>query len=188
MSEFLMMCLEFFKAGLFAIGGGVVTIPFMAEIGANHGWFDAEDVANMIAISDATPGPFGINMATFAGYKAFGIPGSIAAVFSMALPPFIIIILVAKFLDKFGETTVVKRAFKGLRPAVCVMVISAWITIAKVSIINADAMAGSFSPETLFRPLPMLFFVAIFIGCRLAKKVHPVVWIALGALLGLLFL
>ena len=71
----LQMFWEFFKAGLFAVGGGLATLPFLYDISQRTGWFTAEDIANMIAISESTPGPLGVNMATYAGFEALGIPG-----------------------------------------------------------------------------------------------------------------
>lgn len=182
------MCWEFFKAGLFAIGGGLVTLPFYNDMAAKYGWFTLQEIADMIAISDATPGPFGINMATFAGNKAHGLIGSVLGVFSIVLPSFVIIILVSRFLDKFSENPTVKAAFTGLRPAVCALVLHAWYSIAKVSIFDPSALENGGSLLSFFRPLPLLLFVLFLLGSHNFKKIPPVVWIGIGALCGLLFL
>lgn len=187
MADFLLMCWEFFKAGLFAIGGGVVTLPFFNAMAEKYDWFTTKDVADMIAISEATPGPFGINMATFAGYKAYGVAGSLAGVFSLVLPSFIVIIIVSKFLDKFSENKYVKYAFLGLRPAVCGLVLNAWLSIAKVALVHSDSFAAGKIAEFLNIPAIVIFTVIVFCSYRF-KKLPPAVWIGVGALCGLLFL
>ena len=187
MNDFLMMCWEFFKAGLFAIGGGVVTLPFFNTMAEKYDWFTTRDVADMIAISEATPGPFGINMATFAGYKAYGIIGSVAGVFSLVLPSFVIIIIVSKFLDRFSENKYVKYAFFGLRPAVCGRVINAWISIARVALVHPENLAAGKLPEFFNIPAIVLFAIIFFCSYKF-KKLPPAIWIGVGAICGLLFL
>lgn len=186
--DFLNMCFQFFKAGLFSLGGGIVTIPFMTELAEKYTWFTQEDVADMIAISEATPGPFGMNMATYAGYKAYGILGSIGAVFSMALSPFVIIIIVCKFLDKFSENTYVIRALKGIKPAVCVLILSAWLSIAEVTLVNMDLINEGIFSIGFYKIVPIILFLIIFIGNRFDKKISPIFWIIFGAICGAIFL
>lgn len=188
MTELLLMCWEFFKAGLFAIGGGLVTLPFYNDMAAKYGWFTLQEIADMIAISDATPGPFGVNMATFAGSKAFGFIGALLSVVSLVLPSFVIIILVSKFLDKFSENRFVKASFTGLRPAVCALVLNAWYAIAKVSIFDPKAFSETGSLLSFFRPLPIILFILFFLGSHYLKKVPPIGWFGIGALCGLIFL
>lgn len=187
MNGIIIMCWEFFKAGLFAIGGGLMALPFFYDMAGRYDWFTEQDVADMIAISEATPGPFGINMATFAGFKAYGIVGSLLGVFFMILPCFVIIIIVSKFLEKFSENKWVKSAFKGLRPCVCALMVNAWLSIAKVSLVYFDALkAGDFMGFIL--PVNIGIFILIFVGTRIFKKASPVVWLIAGAVLGLIFL
>lgn len=189
MTDLLLLCYEFFKAGLFAIGGGIVTIPFFNEMADKYSWFTTKDIADMIAVSEATPGPFGINMATFAGYKAFGILGSILASFSMVLPSFIIIIIVSKFLDDFSDNRNVKNAFNGLRPCMCALVLKAWLSIVNVTLIDSDKMANNwFNILSYVKPVPILLFIIIFLGQKYFKKMTPMTWIFFGAFCGLLFL
>lgn len=188
MIDFLIMCWEFFKTGLFAIGGGVVTIPFFNAMAEKYDWFTQQDVVDMIAISEATPGPVGINMATFVGYKAYGIAGAIAGVFSLVLPSFIVIIIVSKFLDKFSENKYVKYAFLGLRPAVCALVLNAWLSIAKVALVDTEGFALSGKLVDFFNLPAMVLFVVIFFCSYKFKKLQPVFWIVFGAVMGLIFL
>lgn len=90
---FLQLFYEFFKAGLFAIGGGLATLPFLKQISLRYPWFTPNDLMDMIAVSESTPGPMGVNSATYAGFHAAGIPGAITATCSLVLPSVIIIIL-----------------------------------------------------------------------------------------------
>ena len=115
MIQLLLMCFQFFKTGLFAVGGGLATIPFLYEISDNYGWFTHHDILNFIAVSEATPGPVGINMATYAGFLSNGWYGAILATFSLVLPSVIIILIVAKLLDKFQTNRFVIGGFKWLR-------------------------------------------------------------------------
>lgn len=108
---FLQLFYEFFKIGLFAVGGGMATIPFLMDLTSRYSWFTMADLTNMIAVSESTPGPIGINMATYAGFNAAGIPGALCATLSLVLPAWIIIILIAKFMSSFSENKYVKGAF-----------------------------------------------------------------------------
>ena len=107
-SVFLQLFIEFFQIGLFAVGGGPATIPFLMDIPSRHDWYAKSDVVNMLAISESTPGPIGINMATYAGFHAAGLAGGIAATLSLVLPSLIVIVIIAKILDKFNENPYVK--------------------------------------------------------------------------------
>ena len=118
MNIYILLFLEFFKTGLFSIGGGLATLPFLYDIADKYPWFDRAVLADMIAVSESTPGPIGINMATYVGYETGGILGGILATVALVLPSVIIIIIIAKFLNKFNENKIVKSAFYGLRPAV----------------------------------------------------------------------
>ena len=107
---YLILFYEFFKVGLFSIGGGMATVPFLMELADKYPWFTKQELANMIAISESTPGPIGINMATYAGYQAAGIPGALTATLSLVFPTMVIIILVAKFMSDFSENKYVRAA------------------------------------------------------------------------------
>ena len=108
---FLQLFYEFFKAGLFAIGGGLATLPFLKQISLRYPWFTPNDLMDMIAVSESTPGPMGVNSATYAGFHAAGIPGAITATCSLVLPSVIIIILVSRALDKFRDSRWSRTAF-----------------------------------------------------------------------------
>ena len=125
MRVFLDLFIEFFQIGLFAVGGGPATIPFLMDIPKRYDWYKVSDVANMLAVSESTPGPIGINMATYAGYNAAGFWGGIAATLSLVLPSLIVIMLVAKALDRFSQNMYVKSAFSIIRPAVTGLIATA---------------------------------------------------------------
>ena len=113
---YLRLFLEFFKTGLFSVGGGLATIPFLYELSAKTGWFSYEELANMMAVSESTPGPMGVNMATYVGFETAGVPGSICATIGLVTPSVIIILIIAKALHAFRSNRYVDAAFYGIRP------------------------------------------------------------------------
>ena len=187
MNIFLNLMFEFAKTGLFSVGGGLATLPFRYEMSANHpDWFSAADVADMIAISESTPGAIGINMSTYAGFKTAGIPGGILATIGLALPSVIIILIIAKFLEKFRKNKLVEGAFYGLRPASIAMITVAGLNVAKVSLIDLSAWQATGSVGDLFVWKAILLGVVIFIAQKKLKW-HPVIFIALSAVVGIVF-
>lgn len=177
---------EFFKTGLFSIGGGLATLPFLYEMSNNTGWFTHADVADMIAISESTPGAIGINMSTYAGFRTAGIPGGIIASFGLALPSVVITLIIAKFLNKFRDSRLVEGAFYGLRPASIAMITAAGINVAKVALVNIPAFQASGSLMDLFTWKAIALGALIFIGQRKLKW-SPVIFIVLSAVVGIAF-
>ena len=180
----LRLMFEFFKTGLFAVGGGLATLPFLYEISDKTGWFSHADIADMIAISESTPGAIGINMSTYAGFKTAGVPGGILATLSLAAPSLIIILIIAKFLNKFRDNPNVEGAFYGLRPASIAMITAAGLNVAKVALVNIPAFQASGSLADLFLPKAIILGALIFIG---QKKLNwsPILFIALSAVIGI---
>ena len=123
----LRLIFEFFKTGLFAVGGGLATLPFLYEMGEKTGWFTNQDVLNLLAVSESTPGPIGINMSTYVGFITAGIPGAIIASLSLTAPCILVILLIIKVLDKFKDSPLVNTIFKTLRPASIGMIAAALI-------------------------------------------------------------
>ena len=119
---YLQLAFEFFKIGLFSIGGGMATLPFLMDLTKKYNWYTASELANIVAISESTPGPVGVNMATYAGYNAAGIPGALIATLSLTAPALIIIIIIARFLENFSENPTVKAVFYGIRPTVAALI------------------------------------------------------------------
>lgn len=186
MSTILRLMLEFFKTGLFSVGGGLATLPFLYEMSDNTGWFSHADIADMIAISESTPGAIGINMSTYAGYKTAGIPGGILASLSLAAPSVIIILIIARFLKKFRDNPHVEGAFYGLRPASIAMITAAGLNVAKVALIDLDAFYASGNPADLFIFKAIILAVMIFIGQKKLKW-SPIAFLAISAVVGVVF-
>ena len=183
---YLSLCIEFFKIGLFAIGGGLATIPFLSELGTRYGWFTTEMLTNMIAVSVSTPGPIGVNMATFSGYHAAHILGGILATLSLIAPSIIIIILVAQVLEKFKESDKVQAIFYGLRPAVTALITVSAIQIFSITFFNTDLFLLTRNIFDLFHILSIVLFIILYFLYR-KYKCHPIYLILGCAILGILF-
>ena len=182
MTLFLLMY-EFFKTGLFSVGGGLATLPFLYETSARHpGWFSSADIADMIAISESTPGPIGINMSTYAGFRVAGIPGGILASLALALPSVIITLIIARFLAKFRRSKLVEGAFYGLRPASIAMISVAGLNVARIALVNLNA--ASFGEFFIWKALALA--AALFIGLKKLKW-SPVIFIVISAVVGIVF-
>ena len=182
----LRLMYEFAKTGLFSVGGGLATLPFLYEISDKTGWFTHADIADMIAVSESTPGAIGINMSTYAGFTTAGILGGFLATLGLALPSVIIILIIAKFLEKFRDNLLMEGAFYGLRPASIAMITAAGLNVARVALVNIPAFQASGSLGDLFIWKALILGIAIFIGQRKLKW-HPVVFIAISAAVGILF-
>lgn len=177
---------EFFKTGLFAVGGGLATLPFLYDISAKTGWFTAGDIADLIAVSESTPGPLGINMATYVGFKTVGLLGGIITTLGLILPSIVIIILISKILDKFKESPLVQKVFYGLRPASTALIAAAGLGVAKIALLRLDLFRKTGSFLDLLNWKCLLLAVLIYIGLKKFKK-HPVLYIAAAAAAGILF-
>ena len=182
----LRLMLEFAKTGLFSVGGGLATLPFLYEMSNTTGWFSHADIADMIAVSESTPGAIGINMSTYAGFKTAGIPGGILASLALALPSVIVILIIAKFLSKFRNNRFVEGAFYGLRPASIAMITAAGLNVAKVALVDLNAFQASGSVDDLFIWKALILAVILFIGQRKLKW-SPVIFIAIAAVVGIVF-
>jgi chromate transporter len=181
---------EFFKTGLFAVGGGMATLPFLYDMSARTGWFTQARLADMIAVSESTPGPIGVNMATYVGFETAGIPGAVVATLGLICPSIIIIILIARVLKQFRESKTVDAVFYGLRPCSIALIAAAGLLVARVTFLNQDALAAGFNPAELLRWKELLLAAVLLVLTRFVKplkKLHPVVFIALSAAVGILF-
>lgn len=183
MSQALILMLEFFKTGLFAIGGGPATIPFLMDMAEKYPWFTMEELSDMIAISESTPGPIGLNMATFAGFRTVGIWGGILATLAIVAPSIVIIIIIAKFLDGFQENRIVKAVFAGIRPAVTALIAAAVINLIRVSLFVEEA--GKLTPQIKSCVLCVVIFALL--QWKKAKKLHPALWFLFAAVIGVVF-
>ena len=192
---FFTLFIEFFKTGLFAIGGGLATIPFLHDMIDKYGWFTTELLTDMIAVSESTPGPIGVNMATYVGFitglKDFGIGGSILGAvittIGLVLPSLIIICIIAQFLKKFKESEVVQSVFYGLRPAVTALIASAGLGIFMVTLFSVDAFKASGEILDFFKLPYILLFCIIFFISKKFKKLSPIMLILFSAIIGVVF-
>ena len=178
------MMLEFMKTGLFAVGGGMATIPFLYEMAKKYPWFDEGTIADMIAISESTPGPIGVNMATYVGFNAFGILGGALATVSLVLPSVIVMLIISKFLEKFGESKIVKAAFYGIRPAVAALIGIALMEIFKVVLFGGADFTSLLSVAESFSFKPLILLVALLAAMKI-KNFHPIIYIAAAGALGI---
>lgn len=193
MTVFISLIIEFFKTGLFAVGGGLATLPFLYDIAGKYDWLDVSMMSDMIAVSESTPGPIGVNMATYAGFNAgatlgsawYGVAGAIASTFSLVLPSVIIIIIVAKFLDRFSSSVLVKNSFEALRPTVCGMIAAAGLTVLSGACFN-DGLFGNVSEIFKHADVEALVMFAVLFAVSKFVKCHPVFLIIPAAIAGIL--
>jgi chromate transporter len=193
----LRLFFEFCKIGLFSVGGGLATIPFLADLGERTGWFTSGELANMIAISESTPGPLGVNMATYVGFVTgmqdkgilTALLGAVTATFGLVLPSMIVILIVAAILSSFRNSPYVNRAFYGLRPASTGLIAAAGLTVIASNLFFPELWQngnwlGAFNWKGIV--------LAVVLWCltnvvKKTKKLHPIVFIGFSALVGILF-
>ena len=196
MNVYLRLFIEFFKTGLFAVGGGMATLPFLQEMGERTGWFTYGDLMNILAVSESTPGPIGINMATYVGYTTAGVLGAIVATLGEVTPCVIIILLVAAVLNSFRTNRYVERAFYGLRPASTALIGAAGVAVV-LEVLTGIRLVdmGLFSTlglsgGSLLNWKGLLLALAVIYltnFCKKTKGWHPIVFIALSAIVGVTF-
>ena len=193
---FLRLFYEFFKTGLFAVGGGMATIPFLYAMGEATGWFTENDVANMLAVGESTPGPIGVNTATYVGFTvggSLGLPGSlfgaVIATLGLVTPSIIIILLIAKFLQSYRHNPRVEGLFYGLRPASTGLIAAAGLTVAAKNLLCPGAVDQGIS-LALFNWKGILLAVLLWVltnRVEATKKLHPILFILISALAGVVF-
>ncbi|MBR4029962.1 MAG: chromate transporter [Clostridia bacterium] len=180
---YLTLFLEFFKTGLFAIGGGMATLPFLYDL-TKYGWYTMPELMDMIAVAESTPGPIGVNMAAYAGFSAGGLLGGVVSTIGLVMPSVIVIILVYKVLEKFKNTPLVETAFYGLRPAVAGMIVVACSELFKLSILKSPL---EFSLTGIINIKATILFLIVAFAIMKFKKIHPIVFILFGAVFGIIF-
>ena len=191
MKLLLTLFFEFFKTGLFAVGGGMATLPFLYDMSARHpDWFTAAQLADMIAVSESTPGPIGVNMATYVGFRTAGILGGLITTLGLVTPSVIIILLIARVLKQFRENKYVDAAFYGLRPCSVGLIAAAGLLVVKIALFDFDAYALSGEIADLFK-LKALILAAVLLvltrAVKATKKLHPIFFILGSALVGVIF-
>ena len=187
---YLRLFWEFFKVGLFSVGGGLATLPFLYSLGAKTGWFSTADVANMLAVSESTPGPIGVNMATYAGFDCGGVLGGVVATLGLVTPSVIVIVLIAMALQAFRTNKYVDAAFYTLHPASTGLSAAAGWSVFALVLVNLDAYRASYQQADLLQWKNLILFAVIWVLTNLVKplkKLHPVVFLALAAVVGIVF-
>ncbi len=182
---------EFCRVGLFSVGGGLATIPFLTDLGERTGWFNPGELANMIAISESTPGPMGVNMATYVGFHTAGVVGGVVATLGLVSSSIVIILIIAGFLQKFRQSKAVDAVFYGLRAASVALITAALLQVAKIALMFHEvpyiACPGGEGVEIqLFYWPAIILAVVIFVLVKFTplKKLHPICFIGLAALAG----
>lgn len=169
MNLFIQLFLQFFHVGVFSFGGGYATLPFLYDIAEKYHWYSAKQLTDMLAISSITPGPIGVNVATFAGFATSGILGSLIATTAIILPSYIIVTIVYKVLDKFRTNRNVKGAIRGLKPAGCALLSAVGIKLLFTSNLH---LLGT-------------LILVVFVVASLKQKHDPLFYLGISAVLGL---
>ena len=180
MTIYLQLFWEFFKTGLFAVGGGMATLPFLYDMADKTGWFTRAQLADMIAVSESTPGPIGVNMATYVGFLTKGVPGAVTATLGLVTPSIIVILIIAAFLQAFRDNKYVGGAFYGLRPASTALITAAGLVVVK----------ETFVVSTGFFWQGLILAAVIVVLTNFVKQTkgwHPIIFIGLSALAGVVF-
>ena len=182
---YLQLFWEFLKIGLFAVGGGMATLPFLQDLAEKTGWYSQSLITDMIAISESTPGPIGINMATYVGCNVAGFLGGVVATMGEILPAIVIVVTVSRYLEKFRGSKLVDAAFYGLRPAVTGLIAAAGISVVQVAMFHFDLYRQTGVLMDAFDLKKIVFFVVAFAAIK-KFKLHPVVYIACATVVGIL--
>ena len=185
---------EFFKTGLFAIGGGMATVPFLQEISAKTGWYTASQLADMIAVSESTPGPMGVNMATYVGYTVgsqelggpvMGVLAAIIATLGLITPSIIVIMIVAYFLKRFRDSKLVDAALYGLHPASVALISAAGVDIVLIAVLRVESIYKIAQAALSWKALVLAAAVYGATHVKKLKELHPIWFIAASAVLGI---
>lgn len=167
---YIQLFYEFFKTGLFSFGGGYATLPFLYHISDTYGWYTSKQLSDMIAVSSITPGPLGVNVATFSGFATSGILGAFIATSAVILPSYILVVIVFKLLEKFRTNRHVQAAIYALKPAGCGLLASVGVQIFRENVTNVWAI---------------ILFVALFIMTLKVKR-DPLIYLGISAIIGLI--
>lgn len=167
---YFQLIFEFFKIGIFSFGGGYATIPFLYHIAQTHSWYSIEELKQMIAVASITPGPVGINVATYAGLKTAGIYGSLCATISEMIPSLILVLIVARLLKKFSDNFYVRSLIETLKPISCALLVSVAV--------------GLIKPE--LNDIKALILLALLLLMSWKSKKDPIFYILISAIVGTL--
>ncbi len=179
---YLELFINFLKIGAFTFGGGYAMLPLIQDQVKAHGWLTEEELINFIAVSESTPGPFAINISTYVGMETGGLLGAICATLGVVFPSFVIILIVAKCVERFQESGVIKGCMAGLKPAVIGLIAAAVVSTGKTVLFpNGMTVSSFFTPSFI---IPALIFLAMFVLAL--KKTHPIIIILLSGMIGII--
>ena len=181
---------EFLKIGLFSVGGGMATLPFLYDLSDKLGWYTYAQLADMVAVSESTPGPVGINMATYVGYTVGGFGGAVLATLGVLVPGTVIVLIIAGMLAKFRGNRYVEAAFYGLRPASTGLIAAAGVSVIGVALLNTALYEETGRLLDLVSVKAVILAVVLWVLTNVVKptkKLHPVVFIAASAVVGIVF-
>ena len=179
---FLLLFYEFFKIGIFAIGGGLAALPFLFDLADKYAWFTTAELTNMIAISESTPGPIAVNMATYVGYHTAGVGGAAIATLALIMPAVIISLLICKAMAVWRDNQYVEMVFTGLRPAVAGLLAAISISLITLALFGTEHFTPGLSLN-----IKSLIFLAVVTPAVCYFNKHPIIFIALGAVVGIIF-
>lgn len=183
---YLLLIYEFFKVGLFAIGGGLATLPFLQNLSYKYPeWYSIQDLMNMVAVSESTPGPMGVNMSTYVGFTTGGLFGGICSTLGLVIPSIIIIIMVASIFKKFKNSHTIEKIFSGIRPASIGLIAAAGFLVMKEALFNIPLFKESGVFMDLFRFKSIIFGIILYIAFVKFNK-HPIFYIAVAAIAGII--
>ena len=185
---YLQLFYNFFITGLFSIGGGLATLPFLYDLSDKTGWFTHAELANMLAVSESTPRAIGINMSTYVGFEVASLPGGIIATLGLISPGIIVILVVAKILEKFRQNRYVQWGLYGLRAASIALIATAGLSVIQISLIHYKLLGeNGITALDIFDIKGLILAVFILFASQKWKKIHPVAWIAVSAAVGIIF-
>ena len=184
---------EFFLTGLFAVGGGLATLPFLKDIGRRRGWYTTAQLGDMVAASQCVPGPLGTNMSAYVGWHVGGLPGALLSALSLMLPTILVDLLVSvlmKFLKKIPWLEpLIERFMQAIRPASAGLICAAAFSLLSISLVRPEAVWDLRAPLDWlgnfdWRCIALYAVLLPFVFWKKTKKVHPAVWIGAGAVVG----
>ena len=167
---YFLLAYEFIKIGLFSFGGGFATIPFLYDISIKYEWYTIRELTNMTAVASMTPGPVGINVATYAGIKTAGVWGAIVATISEIIPSLILVIIVSKLLKKFSDNFYIKSVIETLKPIGCALLFSVAVSMIRSEMNDTKA----------------IFLLVVMLLLSLKNKKSPLFYFLMGGIIGLI--
>jgi len=176
---------EFFSIGVFLFGGGLAVVPFLQQMSEKTGWFTVTELMDIVAVSEAAPGPVGVNMTIYVGYTVAGVPGGVAAAFGLLLPTVIIALVIARLLVRFRNNRFVESALYGLRPAALGLIASAGLAVFSVVVFGAGLRDLTASHFLQFDYKALILAAILFFATNAFKKAHPILFLAISAAIGI---